>query len=306
VQSIALALSGLYPATDALEIFQGNSSSGALRLLYDCFADAMVYVALISGLAAGHLLQFPFRRLAAILLKILAAMLILAPVVLYGFPGVASSIAVAGEIDNSEVNPKNTLRKEGFRIIDVADNSDVPRAANEHEVNLSMGVRKHGPLMLTADEGNLLPAFKRPDGHRVFLAEPEDSVVVWLSGVLAESPLLAFEHLVRINDLADAPHSHLGRKTEPFPGCTVDFGLEAIDLKALVLPCLSADPVASFVGAFQGCPQGFRLLWRREKFYVGNQLHRFYDRNAQMACQGESAYPSTDSSRWLLGAKAGL
>ena len=42
MQSCSLSATGRYPVTDSLEVFQGDSAPGALRLKHECLADPVV------------------------------------------------------------------------------------------------------------------------------------------------------------------------------------------------------------------------------------------------------------------------
>lgn len=273
VQPCPLALSGRNPVTDARQFLKGNASAGALRFLHYCFADTVVLVPLVAGLLPGDGLELPLGRLRSFLLKVLAAVLVLAAVVLYCLPAVGMPVTVAGQVDDPEINAEHPFGKERIRFVNVTDDSYVPLTAHVEQLHLSLPMLQHASLVLAAGVWHFLPSVDCPDGNPVVFQYAPYPVVVGLRGVLAEPSWFLGIASVRTDDFLDAQDGRLRCQPEVSFDVVVDFLLQSEHLEALVRPCLLTDPVASLVGPFERRQQTSCLLGCWQEFYGCNHLH---------------------------------
>ena len=285
VQSCFLPLSGRNPVPDARQLFEGNSPAGALRFEHDCFADTVVLVPLVAGLSAGDSLELPLGRLRSFLLEVLAAVLMLAALIVYGCAGETLAVGIGCQVTYTQIHPKNFSRWNQNRLVHLAPNAHVPLPLDEHEIRLAATGGEQGPLLVAADERDLDTPLQGPDGCLVFATETEDPIIIGLRRMWPEGPLLLAKDLVRVHDLADATHGHLCREAKALSNFPVDLRLQAVDLEALVFPSLLADPVAGLVGPLQGCLQDRCLFGSGKEFDVCYQSHGFHNRVAHGSCQ---------------------
>jgi hypothetical protein len=82
-------------------------------------------------------------------------------------PGVRPPLAIEGEVDDAEIDAKHILNTGLLGVGHIADDGEIPFAANEHQVNLARAVAKQSALAFAADKRELDPAGQRPDADLV-------------------------------------------------------------------------------------------------------------------------------------------
>lgn len=107
VQRSPLTAADIYPVTNALEVFNGNSVTGVECLGYDAFGNNVIDVSLVALLFAGEPTEFPLGHPAAIPLQVAATVAMDSSLLLHGRTGVTLSGTVCGKVDDSKVNTKN-------------------------------------------------------------------------------------------------------------------------------------------------------------------------------------------------------
>ncbi len=216
VQSSPLTPVGLDPITDAFEVFDGNRRPAAFGVENDCFAQHVVGVALEACLLTASAPERTLSGAGADLLQGAAAGVLAAADIINLCTAVSAPKIVHHDVDDAEVNAPDIDRDIGGRLVRVARRGQHPFAANEHQINLALGVGEHVTLAVAADERDPLPAGERPDRNGILSGQKtEDAFVVGLGGVAMEGArLVLVADLECVGDLADAPNRHLRGQTE--------------------------------------------------------------------------------------------
>jgi hypothetical protein len=275
VQSCPLAPWGLNPATDTLEVFQGYRAPVAFGDGNDCFTDAVVGVALESGLSSGRPPQRPFSRSGSFLLEDASPRVLALANGLDVLSGVGRSVVIDRDIDHTEVNTQHVGRCVGRCGVGIAGQGKHPLAPNQHQVCLPFGSGKHLALARAADERNDDAARQRPDRHTITRQKPEDAFIVGLCGVRTKrADGILFTGLEAVSDLRDAANRRLRRQPETCPRLGIDGLVDIVLASDALLVRGSGDPRASRVALFQRFPQQRRVLSVGKQSDGSDQLHR--------------------------------
>ena len=286
---VPLSASGRYPG-HVLEVFKSDCPSGAFRLLNERLGNAVVCIALKPGLTARDLAQLPLCRPGAFLLKITAAVGVLAAVLFDLETAEGFAIAVEGDVHDPEIYSENIDRLHGSGFGDITRRDDVELAPLHLKIDLALSMGEELSLVIAADERDLDAAIDRPDGDHIVVAHPEDTVVEWLRGVGSECVLVLLVPLVARGDLGDAEKNNLRRQTRASANFVVDRFLDRSFSKDLVLPGVGADLATGGVGRSQRFQQGRLLLPGWLELYGSNQLHT-HENITDDRCSQESATP---------------
>jgi hypothetical protein len=273
-KSCPLSAPGRYPVSDALEVFEGDSSTGALRLLHERLRDAVVDVLLVPGLTTRDATQLASCSPGSLALQVAASMREATSLVFDVRAAECLSVAINGEVDHAEVDAEEVIDSIFCWLLDLAGGHQEPSLPSPDEVRLSLPVCKQLSLSRAADEGNLDAAFNGPDRDRPVVAEPQESIVVGLGGEAAEgSACLPVACFVGIGDLGDATNNNLGGETESVSKVSVD---ESVDVELLLDSVFVSHPacvVAGLVGSCKRLGEEVGLLFIRQELELGNQSH---------------------------------
>lgn len=273
-QSCALVAPGRYPAADALQLFEGDPASGAFSIHHDSLGNAVVGVFLEPRLLSGEVAQSPLGCLGAALLKSIPALLVVAALPFDSGPGIDLAIAIGGQRDDAEINaqPVFGLKLVGFRY--VAGNGQHPFAAHEAQIDFALAIHHQPILVFTHHDWHDDAPFDCPQANRAtVLNEPNDPIVIRLSGIWAKDWSDGAIDLEGVGDLGDRSDSSLGGQTE---ACSQ---LDVMQLVQIVLPegaareARGAQPCACFIASRQRRLQARGLSGRRQHLEGGYQLH---------------------------------
>lgn len=273
VQSPALLASGLNPAADALECFESDSPTVALRCSDDLFRDTVILVLLKSGLLATNLTQFALSRSCAFALEVAPAVRVFAPDFINRTAAITVAFAIDSQIDHAEVNAEDASHTDFFGIRNVAHAGNVPMSLDIHKVNLALTVSQQSPLPLPALIRNGQASSERPDRDVGIGAKAEDAFVVGLRGMLTKAPSCLSVEFVGIGDLGNATHDYLSREAEAFTTRSIGEIVQLELTEDFSLPSLSRQPRTGSVSRLKGVKQGFVLFGSRAKFDVGDKFH---------------------------------
>lgn len=132
-----LSLPNGYPVADAVEVFQGDATRGALSLANECLADAVILDETKTGLLARELLQVTLGRLGVGALEPMAETGVSLSNGLDLGTGVVLPVAVGGQVANAEVDtePAFGVNRRSFRNLHGDVEVELPLAG--HEVRLT-------------------------------------------------------------------------------------------------------------------------------------------------------------------------
>ena len=276
MQSSPLAPVGLDPIVNAFEVFEGYRTSAAFGVENDRFAQDVVGVVLEARLLAGSAPERALRGTSADLLQGAAARVLATPHVVDLRAGKRAAQIVYGEVDDAEVDASNIGRNVDRGFLNVASRCEHPLAADEHQIDLSLGARQQFAVGVGADERNVLAPGDRPDRDRILSRqEPKNAFVVRLCGVAPELAGLVFiANLERVGDLSDAPRGNLRGETKAGAHLGVTDLVQIVLPRSLRVRAKPRQPIASGVAPFKRGTQKTGLFWCRKQTNGGDELHR--------------------------------
>mgnify|MGYP006892193696 FL=1 len=262
------------PLADATQVFEGNPASGVFRLGDDALADRVVGVRGEATLLARQFLEAAARRLRALALQLGAQAAVAVAHVVHGAAAVDCSVAVGGDVRNTEINAKPAFRVNWRFVGNVAGRVQVELALAMHQVAFAALVLKQRQLMRAGHERDGLPTAKQPDRHgAVGKAEVQDATVIRYSAKFAKLPLRLFVQLVGVNDLADHAHGHLRRQAKLLADGVVRQPVDRDAAKGLLLPRHVTDVVGRLIGCLHRLQQKFTLFVSREQLDFRGEFH---------------------------------
>jgi len=273
MQSVALLFSGLNRLADMRQIFERNTEAGAFSSGNDCFGNTVILVLLKPFLLAAHLAKTALCCSGAYALQCCSALRISLPVRFNRRAGVLVAEAIGGNVNHAQINPEYSAGRKQLRIVKVAHGGEIPLAAHQHQINLTLAMFKQFALVVAASIGNLVAPGHQPDRNSIVGAKAKDAVIVRLRGMFAESALRFLVNFVSIRNLCDAAHCDLSGYFKLGSKVVIAKFVKIVLPKNFSFPSLCGKPVASIVASLKrGEKQGF-LIFRRLQFEVGYEFH---------------------------------
>ena len=288
-EASSLPATSPYPVVDALEIFQSDTTSGALRRAHQDLGDAVVDISLEPGLCASDLAELSCRGLRPLPLQIATTMGIDAAMLLNVSARVHGAIGVGGNVYNTQIDPKQVGRILLGGLFDRTRATQVERPTEVHEIDFTLPLWQESPLVVATDKEDRLSSFEGPDRHLIAGCEPQNAVIVGNRPMLAKGPRCFPVELIGIGDLRNTPHRHLCRQPKACFDGIVSSCVQGVLTKGLRLPGCGADGITSGVGTFQRLEQGGLLRGGRLKFEIDRKFHIFKYRTFYPGRQGKTA-----------------
>lgn len=281
VQSLPMLLAGLNPRPDMRQFLQRNTETGAFSSGNDCFRYAVVLMFLEPPLFVAHLPKAAFCCFGADALQDRAPFCIAFPVRFDLGAGILIALAIGCDLDDAHIDTQHPIGSKQTGIIEVAHTGQIPLAANEHQIDLALAVLQQFPLVVAADDGNLLPSGQQPKRNAVVGNEAEDSVVVGLGGMFAELDRRQFLALwkcclcclVGVGNLCNAPDGNLGGKFKLLAQLAIERLVHIVLASHAACKRLLGKPVTSLVATLKRRAEHGFLLRRRNQFQVGYEFH---------------------------------
>lgn len=262
------------PVADTSQIFDCNSTSGAMRFRHDTLTDAVVNVLLVKSLLVGDLLELALRSPRAFSLQVSPAVGIPAALAFDLLSAVYFTVAVYGKVYNAKIDTEIPVNVFRVRCFHFTGNEQVERSLDEAQVSLSPASFKKDALTLAAQVRHTLTTPKSPDTYGLLCGfEAENTVVVRESATQLERSPSSLIYLVGVGHLPDGAHRHLGRQVVTFANRAVGKVMQRILSENPSLPRLLAYVVAGSVGYLKRLEQYAILLVTGLKFDLSYQLH---------------------------------
>jgi len=273
VQAFPLLQIGLNPGANAFEVFKGNRAAGAFSFGNDATRNVVVDPLLKTALLSAHFPKPTFRGLGSFLLQQGATPGI--PFAL-GFYLLAAELFARGigcQINDAQINSKNTFRGQQFGIVKVTHGGDVPMAAHKHQIHFALAMLEQLALMFAANEPDFDAPVQRPDRNPVIGQKPENPVVIRLRAQRAKRALRFLVQLVGVGHFCDATHGHLRSKVKLLSNGLINQLMQIKLPECFSLPSLYRNPVTRLVAPFKRLLEQFSLFGRRLQFDVSHKFH---------------------------------
>src|SRR5690606_31763088 len=143
-----------YPVAYPRQVFQGNSTAGALRFIHQMLADAMIHVMSKAGLFAGQLLQPAFGRLRSLLLELRPQPLVAVANAIDVAGGMKLAVAVNGDVRHTQVNTQRAVHVNRIGFLYVAGSEQVELAPMEDQIAFSLPGLEQRKLVRSGGKGD--------------------------------------------------------------------------------------------------------------------------------------------------------
>ena len=273
MQARSLRFAGLNPASDMREFLNRNRAPGAFSLGNKHLRYAVVGVFAEAGLLTRKFLQSPLGGFGVATLQTSFAPSELAADALDARSGVTVAIAVKREIDHAEINAEHAFNADFLRVRRIADARQIPLAAHEHQIDLTLAEGEQRTLARAADERDFQPTGKRPNTDGIGGGETDNPVIIGLCGEAPKVALAIFAGFVCVRRFGDATHRGLRGQAEHL----ADLGIgQPVQVELPKLSCLEAacrQVIAGCIAALQRLAQRARLFLSWFELNVRYQFH---------------------------------
>lgn len=269
----ALLAGNRCPVSDALKVFKGDAASGVFRLPHEKLADPVVHVTSKTTLLRPPLPEQALGRLAAFGLELRPKPRMARTKVGDVRAAEGLSVAVGGDVLETEIDAEKTARVERFGISDIDHNQKEELSIAVEKIGLSAHPVEPGLLIGSGDPRHDLAPVERQDRDPVRPLPGQNALVVDDGPMRPEARPNGFIPFVDFRHLGDGADGHLGRETKAGAGVSVDELLQLDLVGAAMRVSDFRDGVASRVETFHRPEQRGGLLGRGQKFDLHRQVH---------------------------------
>lgn len=293
MQPCSLSALGRYPRANTREIFKGNCSLGAFRLLHELFGNAVVRVLLKSSLSTGNLAELPASCPRPLTLKVPSAMGVTAAAPFDVITGEGLPIRVDRKVYDTQVDTKNIAGLDRSSFSNITSRNDKKLATLHLEIDFALSISEELPLVLSANKRHLDATINRPDGNHIVGTHPKNTVVEWLGCDRSEPVLVLLVPLVTGSNFGDALNNNLRRKPGGRSDRSVGDLMNCETVEGFLLPSVVADIVAGGVSRPQRLQQRRPLFQGWQELYRGYQLHVTH---VTMSCCEFQLFPTKEDA----------
>lgn len=256
-----LAFLNPYPVTDALEVFDGDTASGAFSLFNNLFGDAVIYVSLESGFLALTFFQKAFSRFRAFSLELSSEACISGSDVVEFATRERLSITGGSNIDDPKINTEIVVWFALWRLWNFDANIEVKDAITINKVGLtSDALHVNGSIVAKykRDVNSVGQGFKIDN---VSFLEFPYSMVVNDCSVFSELVMLLFVSLIGFFNLAYGADGKLGGQPKLLSDVIVAKLVQRYLVRYLALMRYIRDVVTGGVEGFHSSKKLLLLLF---------------------------------------------
>ncbi len=270
---VSLPASGLDSLADTDQIFETDSTSGALRRLNNGFRDAVINVFLISGLLTRYLFELAFSRSGTVTLKVATSVGENTPLAFDLCPAIDRAFTIGGNIHNAEIDAQDIHSRITARIGNVAGAGQIPFTSDKHQIRLALAKRQKFALVFTGTPLDFDSPINSPDTDRIVRSKAENAIIIGLRRMFAEVSASLFIKLVGIGDFGNATYDYLCRQSETLFTLVINKFVQGVLSERLSIPCTTANPVASRIRRFQRLLECYSVFRSRFQFNGGSKFH---------------------------------
>jgi len=259
--------------SNALQIFEGDCSTGVFGFSHQFLGNAMVDIGSVTGFLAGDFSQVAGCAPSAALLESGAEFGHLAPDLFYLFPAMDFAVGINGDVDNTEVYPQCS---EGFDFVGfwyINNDAEIECSFDKYEVGLTSDAVEAWSMIITDEGGNDNAAIERQQRGFIQSLPTQYSLVIDHCAVRSELRLDIPVSFICFDGLGDCTDGHLCRKTELRPNLCIDEGLEFDFVSTSVLESDFADEITGGVECGHCTFEGIELPSIGAEFDFECQIH---------------------------------
>ncbi len=259
---------------DTLEVFQCDSPSAVFSLHNNTLRDYVIDVCGKTPLFSGTLFEKAAGCLCALGLKFSPQLRVALPQSVDLITRVGLTIRVGSDILDAQINTKklDSFTRRRLLYLTTLVKVKIPVAINK--VGFSGQMPEKGKVVIAGNEGNSATAIRRPEGNGFVYQSPgQDTLIVGDTAVFAEDASCLPVEFVGVCNLGQHPDYCLSREIEPATDVVIKDIVKVVLTKDFCLPGMVANVAGSCINRLQCFKKGLMLLFGRQEFNLGNQLH---------------------------------
>ena len=262
------------PATDGLEVFKGNSASGAFGNGDNFFGNLMVNGARESLFSDPALAQKTLGSSRSLGLKLLAKPPVPNSQSVKVPAGVANSVRCLGNRHYAEVHPEPINCFALLKVGNIDGGKQKPITITIDKIGFAALKRQQFPLPLAANKRNSQPPVNAPNtdarsGH----VPGQDASVVSYRSVFAKRAFAFFIKFVGVGHFSYQANHHLSGKREVRSKRFVERPVQRELPKLFSIPRPPAKPIARLVDRLNRAQQRSGLAGIGLQLYLDSQFH---------------------------------
>lgn len=268
-----LAMPNRYPVTDAAQVFQGDSASGAFSLCNKTLTDDMVDVAHKAFFLTGALLQETLTSLRALGLQLRPQFSVTFSQPIDLTARIVLPIRVGGDIDDTKINPKKAVRLIGRWFWGIHHYSEVEHTVSQDKVCLpDLAVETSSLVSADASRDDLATG-KSKDRNSIQPLPGKDTLVKHYSRVRRKFGQTRSVTLECLRNFTDSSNGHLRREFVGIPSILVHSFLESKFVSSAKAKRHFGNVITSLVEPFHRLEQSLVLLWARIELNYQGLVH---------------------------------
>lgn len=269
----SLGLANRDPTSDALEIFDGNSTVGVFGFGDETLGDLVIDITGKAGFLSSAFAQKPLGRFRTLRLQSGSKLGMPSPQSVNLSTGVDFAVRIGGDVDDSQIDTQKTFGLFDLRLGHDAVVQQVELSVNHDQIRLAPNSNQLLLAVLATDERHDLSALQSEDGHAVHALKRQKSVIQNDSSVGLESVMLGPIPSQALNHLSDSADGHLCRKMEAIPDDPVA-GVVQTDMGSrFKFMGYSRDVVGGLIERLHRIQEHLLLVFGRQQFDLDCQVH---------------------------------
>lgn len=278
--STALSFSNRHSGSDAFEVFDGNHSTSVFGFSNNFLGDAMIGMCMKSPFFSRNPLEMPFSTSSSSFLETRFNSGISFSCYIDLLSTNRNSIAVSGNIDNSQIYPKSSYCIEFGRLRDFNHNGKIEYSISKDKVSLPSDSIQSDLLILSNSDWNNLPSVIRQDRNGFKLSPGKDALVIDNSPIRSEFGFDSSIPLISFGDFSNRPDSQLCREFELVPHIIINNLLKLNLISSPHFKSNIGNVVARFVKLMHSLKKSVMLFFRGIEFNH-KRLHHSIDNGIQ-------------------------
>ena len=292
--SASLGLSNSYPVSDAFQIFQGNSLSGALGLRNQLLGDLMINVSGESLFFGGSLLQDTFGRFSSFGLQSGPQSGITMPQAVDLTAGEDFTVRINGKICDPKIHSQKTFRVKRFMIGEDAVLQQEELTVPVNQVGLAFNPAQLLFSVSATNKGHNLSALQGGNGNPVHAFVGQQPVVQDHGAMGLKAVVFFLIAAVGFGHLADSTHRHLRREIKLFSQVVITSLLNTVFRGGFKFKGYIGRRIAGCIKCLHGFEQKIGLFRRCQELDFQDQVHNKNYTPIDIICQYKMLKPSPE------------
>jgi hypothetical protein len=262
MQFPALALLYRDPLPNSLEIFQSNPATGVKSDFYKLLSNTMIEISGEPAFFVTTMNKQSTGGLSTFLLKFPTQPFVASTKAVHFNSGIVSAIAIAGDVNQTEIDTQKALWIERFRLVDFDDGKYIKFTISIDQIGLSTQILPTCTLVATYNERHYFTTIERQDRDSIDTLPRQYALIVSYRAKRPENRLNRLVSLVRFANLGYGPDCELSRKTKLFSHFTISQFLKSYLIRSPFREGVFGHEITCGIESPHGPQQAFCLLGR--------------------------------------------